>query len=63
MRRLPLALASLCALSLAHWAHRFRYTLVDGLQLRRYARPIVAVCYGGALAGSAAAVYLLFVVL
>ena len=58
-----LALVVVCALALAHWAHRFRYTLVDGLQLRRYDRPIFAVCYGGALVGSAAAAYLLFAAL
>jgi fumarate reductase subunit D len=58
-----LGLVAVCALALAHWAHRFRYTLLDGLQLHRYDRLVVAICYGGALAGSAAAAYLLFVAL
>lgn len=36
---------------LVHAAHRFRYTLYDGLQVKH--RGLVALlCYGGALAGS-----------
>ncbi len=36
---------------LIHAAHRFRYTLYDGLQVKH--RGVVALlCYGGALAGS-----------
>jgi fumarate reductase subunit D len=58
-----LGLLAVCALSLVHGAHRFRYTLQDGLQLQRFGGPIAAVCYGGALAGSAAAAYLLLAVL
>jgi fumarate reductase subunit D len=54
-----LGLLAVCALSLVHGAHRFRYTLQDGLQLQRFGGPIAAVCYGSALAGSAAAAYLL----
>jgi fumarate reductase subunit D len=42
-----------CALALAHWAHRFRYALYDGLQLKHWV--INAACYGGALVGSALA--------
>jgi len=49
-------------LSLFHWAHRFKYTLFDGLQLHRLHGPINAFCYGGVLLGSAAAAYLLLVV-
>jgi fumarate reductase subunit D len=45
----------LVVLMLFHWAHRFRYTLYDGLQLRRLDTPIAVLCYGGALLGSAAA--------
>lgn len=41
------------ALALAHWAHRFRYTLYDGLQLKHWI--INAACYGGALVGTALA--------
>ena len=29
-----LVLLALCTLSLFHWAHRFRYTLYDGLQIK-----------------------------
>jgi fumarate reductase subunit D len=48
------------SLPLFHWAHRFRYTLYDGLQLRHLAVPIVTACYGAALAGTALAAYLLW---
>jgi fumarate reductase subunit D len=41
--------------ALFHFAHRFRYTLYDGLQLGRYAKVINVGCYGVALVGSAAA--------
>jgi fumarate reductase subunit D len=58
-----LGLLAVCALSLVHAAHRFRYTVRDGLQLQRFDAPIAAACYGGALVGSAAAAYLLLVAL
>ena len=57
-----LVLFGLCALALFHWAHRFRYTLYDGLQLKRYAVPIVVLCYGGAVVGSVIAAGLLLTV-
>lgn len=44
---------------LFHWGHRFRYTLYDGLQLYHLWGLIAAVCYGGAVAGTLAAAYLL----
>jgi fumarate reductase subunit D len=50
----------LCALALFHWAHRFRYTLYDGLQIKHLNGLINVFCYGGALVGSAAAAYVLF---
>jgi fumarate reductase subunit D len=53
------ALLGLCVLALFHWAHRFRYALYDGLQLKHLERAINLFCYGGALAGSAVAGYLL----
>jgi fumarate reductase subunit D len=53
-------LLGLCVLSLFHWAHRFRHTLYDGLQIKHLNEVIAFVCYGGALAGSAAAAYILF---
>jgi fumarate reductase subunit D len=56
-------LLAICVLSLVHAAHRLRYTLRDGLQLQRYDLAVATVCYGGALAGSAAATYLLLVLL
>jgi fumarate reductase subunit D len=46
-------------MSLVHAAHRFRFTLEDGLQLHRYDALITTVCYGGAALGTAAAAYLL----
>ena len=57
-----LVLFGLCTLALFHWAHRFRYTLYDGLQLKRYAVPIVVLCYGGAVVGSVIAAGLLLTV-
>jgi fumarate reductase subunit D len=53
--RHPLARAYLLVLisvPLFHFAHRFRYTLYDGLQLKHLARPIAVLCYGAALAGT-----------
>jgi fumarate reductase subunit D len=46
-----LVVFGVCVLSLAHWGHRFRYTLYDGLQLKHSL--INLACYGGALLGSA----------
>ena len=54
------ALLGLCVLSLLHWAHRFRYTLFDGLQLKRLRTPINLLCYAGAVAGSLWAAVVLF---
>lgn len=58
----PLTLVVLLVLFvmlLFHWAHRFRYTLYDGLQLKRLRRPIAVLCYGGAVVGSVMSVYVL----
>jgi fumarate reductase subunit D len=44
---------------LVHSAHRFRYTLYDGLQLKRR-RTIAVLCYGAAVVGSVAAVAVLW---
>jgi len=41
-----LALFGFVTLSLFHWAHRFRYTLYDGLQLYHLNQLIAAVTYG-----------------
>ena len=48
-----------CMLSLFHGAHRFRYTLYDGLQIKHLNEVINPLCYGGALVGSLWAGYLL----
>jgi fumarate reductase subunit D len=52
----------LCSLSLFHWAHRFRYTLYDGLQIKHLNEVINTVCYGGAIVGTVVAAYLLVMV-
>ena len=54
-----LALIGICALALVHAAHRLRFTVEHGLQLRRYDGIIATACYGGALLGIVAAAYLL----
>jgi fumarate reductase subunit D len=54
-----LVLLGLSVLSLIHFAHRFRFTLVDGLQLRRYDHLIAMGTYGLALIGSGAAGWVL----
>ncbi len=50
----------LCVLSLFHWAHRFRYTLYDGLQIKHLNELINSLCYGVAIVGSIAAGCLLW---
>jgi fumarate reductase subunit D len=57
-----LVLLSLCVLSLFHWAHRFRHTLYDGLQIKHLNELIALLSYGAAIAGSALAVYVLWMV-
>src|SRR5262245_62910515 len=52
-----------CALALFHAAHRFRYTLYDGLQIKHLYEVVNPICYGGAIVGSVIAAYLLFVIL
>jgi fumarate reductase subunit D len=54
-----LVLFGLVLLSLFHWAHRFRHTLYDGLQIKHLNEVIALVSYGLAVAGSVAAAYLL----
>ena len=50
----------LCSLPLFHWAHRFKYTLYDGLQIKHLNELINSFCYGGAVAGTVLAGYLLW---
>jgi fumarate reductase subunit D len=54
------ALWVVCTLSLLHAAHRFRYTLYDGLQIKHLNEVINLLCYGGAVVGSLVAAYLLW---
>jgi len=54
-----LVLFGLCSLPLFHWAHRFRFTLYDGLQIKHLNEVINMVCYGGAVVGTLVAAYLL----
>ena len=49
-----------CALALVHGAHRFRFTLYDGLQIKHLNELINLFCYGGAIAGTIWAGYLLW---
>ena len=55
-----LALFGLIALSLFHWAHRFRHTLYDGLQIKHLNEVVAVVSYGAAVVGSGLAAYLLW---
>lgn len=55
-----LYLFAFVSLPLFHWAHRFRYTLYDGLQLKHLTVLIVVVCYGAALLGTVVAAYTLW---
>ena len=48
-------------LSLFHWAHRFRFTLYDGLQLKHLNALIAVLCYGTATAISIFAAYSFFI--
>lgn len=48
-----------CSLPLFHFAHRFRYTLYDGLQIKHLNEMVFAGCYGVAVVGTLAAAYLL----
>jgi fumarate reductase subunit D len=54
-----LVLFGVCMLSLFHWAHRFKYTLYDGLQVQHLNEIVNTLCYGGAVVGSIVAGYLL----
>jgi fumarate reductase subunit D len=55
-----LFILALVSLSLFHWAHRFRFTLHEGLQLHPYDKPIALFCYGGAFFGTGLAAVVLF---
>ena len=55
-----LVLFGLCSLPLFHGAHRFRFTLYDGLQIKHLNELIAVFCYGSAVAGTVLAAYLLW---
>ena len=55
-----LALFGMCSFPLFHGAHRFRFTLYDGLQIKHLNELIAVVCYGSAIAGTLLAAYLLW---
>ena len=57
-----LVIFAFCLLALCHWAHRFRYTLYDGLQIKHLTEVIFVFCYGGALFGTVLAGYLLWTI-
>ena len=57
-----LAIFVVCSLSLFHWAHRFRHTLYDGLQIKHLNEVIALLCYGTAIAGTGIAAYLIWMV-
>jgi len=40
---------ALISLPLFHWAHRFRYGVIEGFQLHRAGRLLAAACYGTAV--------------
>jgi fumarate reductase subunit D len=53
-------LFALVVLSLFHWAHRFRHTLYDGLQIKHLNEVIALASYGLAVVGTLAAAYLIW---
>jgi fumarate reductase subunit D len=53
-----LVLVGIFTVMLVHAAHRFRYTLYDGLQLK-WRWQIALLCYGGAFFGAGASVIIL----
>ena len=56
---IKLILFVVIALPLFHWAHRFRFTLVD-VGLKSMSTIISILCYGGAIAGTAVAAVVLW---
>ncbi len=56
-----LALFGFVILALFHWAHRFRYTLYDGLQLYHLNHLIAVLTYGSAAVLSLAAGVILII--
>jgi len=48
------------SLSFFHWAHRFRFTLYDGLQLKHLNHLIAVLTYGSAIVGTLIAAFTLW---
>jgi len=55
---IKLYLLVLIALPLYHWAHRFRFILED-IGLRSLRAPIAVLCYGSAVVGTLATIWVL----
>ena len=55
-----LLLVAMISLPLFHWAHRFRYTLYDGLQLSHLNEVIAVLTYGMAMVGTVVGAYLIW---
>ena len=55
-----LAILVIVSLSAFHWAHRFRFTLYDGLQIKHLNAPVAFICYGSAIAFTAFAAVSLY---
>ena len=55
-----LVILTIVSLSSFHWAHRFRFTLYDGLHLKHLNAPVAIFCYGCAIFFSAYAAYSLY---
>ena len=55
-----LVILAIVSLSAFHWAHRFRFTLYDGLHLKHLNAPVAFFCYGCAILFSAYAAYSLY---
>ena len=51
---------AIISLSLFHWAHRFRFTLYEGLQLHKFSAIIAFLCYGSAIAVTIITTYFLW---
>lgn len=57
-----LLLFTVCSLPLFHFAHRFRFTLYDGLQIKHLNELIAVLCYGAAIVGTIVAAYILITI-
>lgn len=55
-----LFLFGVISLSFFHWAHRFRYTLYDGLQIKHLNEFVAIACYGIAIVVTIVAGIVLF---